>query len=85
MATPKLEYFYFEACPFCQMVQRVIQDLGVAVEYKNIQENKEHLDRLIQDTGRRTVPCLYIDGQPKHESADIIDWLQSNLDRLPKT
>lgn len=84
MSQPKLEYFYFDSCPFCQMVDRVIKELGVKVEYKNIQENQEHLDRLVQDTGRRTVPCLFIDGKPKHESADIIEWLRSNLDQLEK-
>jgi glutaredoxin len=84
MTQPKLEYFYFDACPFCQTVNQVIKKLGVQVEYKNIQENKEHLDRLIQDTGRRTVPCLYVDGSAMHESSDIIDWLSSNLERLPK-
>lgn len=38
-------------------------------------EDKASLDRLVQDTGRRTVPCLYIDNQPMHESNDIVDWL----------
>lgn len=84
MPQPKLELFYFDACPFCQMVNRVIKETGVEVEYRNIKESKENLDQLVQDTGRRTVPCLYIDGTPMHESADIIEWLRSNLDRLAK-
>lgn len=84
MSQPTLEYFYFDACPFCQMVNDAIKELGVKVKYNNIQEDKAQLDRLIQDTSRKTVPCLYIDGEPKHESSDIIEWLRSNSDQLEK-
>lgn len=84
MNTPQLQYFYFDGCPFCQMVDKTIKDLKVDVEYKNIHEDQSNLEQLVQDTGRRTVPCLYVDGAPMHESAEIINWLKSNSDDLPK-
>lgn len=84
MNTPKLEYFYYDACPFCQMVNSVIKQLNIKVDYKNILEDQANLERLVGDTGRRTVPCLYIDNKPMHESADIMKWLQENVDRLEK-
>ena len=31
---------------------------------------------LYDKTGRATVPCLLINGDPMHESEDIIKWLQ---------
>ena len=71
----KLELFYFPQCPFCQIVLRKLNELNIEVTYHNIMEDKASLDRLVQDTGRRTVPCLYIDNQPMHESNDIVDWL----------
>ena len=40
--------------------------------------------KLFQDTGRRTVPCLYINGTPMHESRDIINWLEEHVDELPQ-
>ncbi len=78
----KLELFYFDSCPFCQIVLRAIDELNIELEYKNIMEDRESLERLMKDTGRRTVPCLYIDNQPMFESADIIAWLQSNASDL---
>ncbi len=81
---PTLELFYYDACPFCQFVLRTIKELKIKVQYCNIQENEIHLNRHIGATGRRTVPCLYIDNEPMFESSDIIQWLQSNQSRLEK-
>lgn len=80
----KLELFYYDACPFCQIVLQVIKQLNIKVDYKNILEDEESLNRLISDTGRRTVPCLYIDNKPMFESADIARWLQDNASSLDK-
>lgn len=82
--TTKLELFYFPSCPFCQIVLEVIEELDLQVELSNIMSEKSKADQLIKDTGRRTVPCLYIDQKPMHESADIIRWLKSNATRLTK-
>lgn len=38
----------------------------------------------MNDTGRRTVPCLYIDNQPMFESQDIMEWLRDNESNLEK-
>ena len=40
--------------------------------------------QLINDTGRSTVPCLYINGEPMFESQDIIRWLKDNAHSLEK-
>jgi glutaredoxin len=80
----KLEFFYYDACPFCQYVLSTINNLKIKVEYCNIQESEECYNRLINDTGRRTVPCLYIDNKPMFESSDIMQWLESNQDQLEK-
>lgn len=82
---PKLELYKFDSCPFCVRVMDVIDQMNLAVEMKDIQRDSEALAKLTGDTGRRTVPCLYIDGQPMFESADIIRWLQDNGDKLEKT
>lgn len=84
MSQPKLEYFYFSSCPFCQMVQGTINKLNIKVDYKDIMSDMSSLERLVNDTGRRTVPCLYIDNKPMHESSDIIQWLEQNADNLEK-
>lgn len=81
---PKLDYYYFDSCPFCQRVSVVIDELKVKVNYFDIMKDQEALEKLVADTGRRTVPCLYIDGSPMHESSDIIDWLRANQASLDK-
>ncbi|MBT7608205.1 MAG: NrdH-redoxin [Bacteriovoracaceae bacterium] len=79
----KLELFYFNSCPFCQYVLEVLQNLDIKVDMLDIHENQENLTRLMADTRRKTVPCLYIDNQPMFESTDIINWLQANKSKLP--
>ena len=84
MNTPKLELYYFDACPYCQLVLDVIDELSIKVDFKDIKKDGANLNKLIQDTGRRTVPCMYIDGRPMHESSDIMKWLKNNQDQLEK-
>jgi glutaredoxin len=84
MSTAKLELFYYDSCPFCQRVLSTANQLNIKIELKDILTNTENLEKLVNDTGRRTVPCLYIDGKPMFESSDIINWLQSNVDNLEK-
>lgn len=78
-----LALYYYEACPYCQLVMETIDDLNLKVELCDIRTNADHLNKLVADTGRRTVPCLYIDGQPMHESAEIVRWLKANATKLP--
>lgn len=79
----KLELYYFDSCPFCQKVLRKIDQLGLkSIEYKDILAQPEYRQKLMQDTGRATVPCLYIDGKPMHESDDINDWLEANKESI---
>lgn len=80
----KLELFYYDACPFCQYVLSTIKNLNIKVDYCNIQEDENSYNRLVKDTGRRTVPCLYIDNKPMFESSDIMKWLEDNSDSLEK-
>tara|TARA_R110000868_G_scaffold242909_5_gene498571 strand:- start:4389 stop:4649 length:261 start_codon:yes stop_codon:yes gene_type:complete len=84
VSSPNLQLYYFEACPYCQMVLEVIEELNVKVELLDIRASQTHLGKLVADTGRRTVPCLYIDGKPMHESAEIARWLTANAAKLPK-
>ena len=81
---PKLDYYFFQSCPFCQRVGLVIDELKIKVSYNDITQDQAALKKLVADTGRRTVPCLYIDESPMHESADIIAWLHDNKDSLEK-
>lgn len=84
MSQPQLELFKFDSCPFCVRVMQLIHSLDLKVEMKDIMMDPQSLKRLVDDTGKRTVPCLYIDNKPMFESADIMDWLSENSDKLQK-
>jgi glutaredoxin len=73
----KLELYYFPQCPYCQIVLSAMRTTGLdnEVTLYDIHDEAKYKQKLIQDTGRGTVPCLYIDGKPMHESRDIANWL----------
>jgi glutaredoxin len=80
----QLDFYYFDACPYCQKVLKVIKKHNIKVDYKDIYEDTNSLQKLMYITGRKTVPCLFIDGVPMHESSDIVAWLENNLESISK-
>ena len=85
MKAPLLELYYFDACPYCQRVLNTIKELKVLVTFKDIHYDIQEMHKLLYVTGRKTVPCLFINGTPMHESLDIMNWLKANQETLDKT
>jgi glutaredoxin 3 len=81
-----LELYFFPQCPYCQIVLSALKTSGLEdkVTYKDIHQDAEAKKKLVADTGRGTVPCLYIDGKPMHESRDIANWLYKHAEELKK-
>jgi glutaredoxin 3 len=82
----KLELFFFPECPYCDFVLKAIDRLGIKdkIIFLNTRTHSANAERLIKDTGRRTVPCLYIDNKPMHESRDIVIWLENHSKELTR-
>ncbi|MBT3983410.1 MAG: glutaredoxin [Bacteriovoracaceae bacterium] len=80
----KVELYYYDYCPYCVMVINTVHKLGIKIDYKNTRQDPANGQYHQEQTGRSTVPCLYIDGKPLFESRDIIEWLKSNADKLEK-
>jgi glutaredoxin len=72
----KLVLYKYDACPFCARVQRDVDSLGLKIEMRDTRINPDARRELQAETGRTQVPCLFIDGQPLFESADISAWLK---------
>ena len=71
-----LELYKKDTCPYCQKVMSYISSAGRKdIIYRDIIEDEEAAGTLIRIGGKRQVPCLFIDGKPLYESADIIKWL----------
>ena len=74
-----LVLYQYPQCPFCAMVLSCIDELGVQIELKNTRTDSEARKELLDATGKTQVPCLFIQGKPMFESADIIDYLEENF------
>lgn len=72
-----LALYKYDACPFCQRVLRAVSRLEIDVEMRDTMREPRHRSDLRNKTGRTTVPCLYIDGEPMFESRDIVAWLEA--------
>ena len=84
MQSNKLDLFYYDECFFCQKVLREIKNLNLKVSYRHIYEDQKNLQTLLEKTGRKTTPCLFINGEPMFESDDIIEWLRENHTKIEK-
>lgn len=79
----KLALYHFDTCPFCRLVRREIDRLGIPVELRDIYGDPRHRRDLVSVRGRPTVPVLRIttpEGQERWmpESRDIIRYLQAS-------
>ena len=47
-------------CPYCQMAERLLAAKGVAIEKIRIDLQPERRTEMMEKTGRRTVPQIYV-------------------------
>lgn len=67
-------------CPFCKKVEHFMDENNIdSVEIKNIDDDKEAREYLIENGGKKQVPCLFIGDKPLYESLDIIKYLKENV------
>jgi glutaredoxin 3 len=50
------------SCPFCQSADRLLQQKGVAVEKIRVDLEPARRAEMMQKSGRRTVPQIWING-----------------------
>jgi glutaredoxin 3 len=81
----KLELYHKDTCPYCHKVLDALAEMGREVPLKSIRDNPKNLEHLIATSGKKQVPCLFIDGEPMHESDAIILWLIEHADTLEST
>lgn len=77
-----LVLFKYNSCPACRRTMRAAEQLGLDLEMRDTQKDRSAALEHQEKTGRSTVPCLYIDGTPLFESADIIAWLRAYKETL---
>lgn len=77
----ELILYHRQYCPYSKKVREFIEknQIKSQIEYRDIEESNEAMERLVKLTGGQQVPCLVINGRPKLESENIIKWLKTNL------
>jgi len=58
----KVLMYLTAACPFCQSADRLLQQKGVAVEKIRVDLEPARRAEMMQKSGRRTVPQIWING-----------------------
>ncbi|GBD26163.1 Glutaredoxin 3 [bacterium HR30] len=51
-------------CPYCVAAKRLLERKSIAYEEIDVTANEELRAWLVERTGRRTVPQIFIDGEP---------------------
>jgi glutaredoxin 3 len=58
----KVLMYLTASCPFCQSADRLLQQKGVAAEKIRVDLEPARRAEMIQKSGRRTVPQIWING-----------------------
>jgi glutaredoxin len=77
----QLVLYHYEGCGPCRRVKDTLKELKLEIEWRDIHQSEAALNELLTIGKLQQVPCLFIDGKPLYESADIIRWLRSNYGR----
>lgn len=61
MAQPKITMYSTGVCPYCLRAEALLTSKGVAIDNKiRIDLDPAQREQMVQKTGRRTVPQIYI-------------------------
>jgi glutathione S-transferase len=79
-----LELYHRDNCPFSATVREFIHlhHLDRQIDFRDVGEESDALDDLIELTDDEQVPCLVVDGEPILESEKIIEWLEAHEDEV---
>ena len=74
---PAITLYRLQACPFCERVVRVLDDLGLPYRSRFVGAMHSERDAVKRVSGSRTVPAIVDEatGVTMSESANIVDYL----------
>ncbi|MEM9072653.1 MAG: glutaredoxin 3 [Myxococcota bacterium] len=71
MASPKVVVYSVEWCPYCRMARRLLDGKGVSYELVDVDGDSSKRAWLMEVTGQRTVPQVFIDDRPYGGYTDV--------------
>ena len=60
---PTVVMYTTQSCPFCVRAKALLKHKGVPFEEVDVSSDDALRDRMIEESGRRTVPQIFINGQ----------------------
>ncbi len=60
----RVEIYTTPSCPFCVRAKRLLHARGIAYDEIDVADDAVLREDLVRRTGRRTVPQIFIDGEP---------------------
>ena len=51
-------------CPYCNMAEKLFEEMGVEYDEIDVTHDDEERQKLVDRTGMRTVPQIFIHGEP---------------------
>ena len=60
----KVIVYTTDYCPYCVRAKTLLRHKGVEFEEIDVGEDDALRDKMVADSGRRTVPQIFIDGKP---------------------
>ena len=78
MSESSLTLYRLQACPFCERVVRVLDELGLSYRSRFVEPRHSERDVVKRLTGTRSVPALVDEdtGVTMAESANIVSYLE---------
>ncbi|NJO15463.1 MAG: glutaredoxin 3 [Thioploca sp.] len=70
---PVIRMYSTQLCPYCIRAERLLNQKGMAVNKILVDNNPEEFTKMIQLTGRRTVPQIFIDERHVGGFDDLVE------------
>ena len=64
MARAKVIVYSGPGCPYCFRAKRLLTERGIAFEEIDVARDPQQRATMMEASGRRTVPQIFIDGKP---------------------
>jgi glutaredoxin 3 len=68
----RIQVYTTRVCGYCSMLKRLLTQKGVPFEETDVSGNAALRRWLLETTGRRTVPQVFIDGLPYGGYTDLV-------------
>ncbi len=68
---PKVQVYSKRVCPYCVRAKALLAKKGVAYEEIDVEQDDAKRAWLVETTGQRTVPQIFVDGRPLGGFTDL--------------